>query len=385
MKKIAYFDCFGGISGDMALGALVDAGADAKQLEAVVDALSLADEVRVGIAREQRGHLAGTRVTVEVGGERARTFPELEHRLASADAPEGARSRALEALRLLGTAESELHGTPVAQLHLHELGGADTLVDLLGTFWLLESLDVEHVYSSPLPAPRGWRGEMPLPAPAALRVLAGTGAVLDPADDGRELVTPTGAAILAAAAVFERPSLQLLSIGYGFGAHPAAGNALAVWLGESGTAVQPVEVLETNVDDMTPADLSVLAEELLTGGALDVTITPTLMKKGRPAHILAVICTPEKAGALAELVMARSTTLGLRITRTPRVTAERDIVDVDTPLGRARVKVKRWGAAVQLAPEQDDLRALAAASGRDVRDIRRLVEAAARAQLGLDP
>lgn len=380
---IAYFDCFAGISGDMTLGALVDAGADPAVLDAAVEALGLGGEVRVIARREERGHLGGTRVAVEIAGRRERTFPQLEEGVMLLDAPDGVRDRALRALRLLGAAESELHATPLADLHLHELGGADTLVDLVGAFWLLESLGVEEVYASPLPAPRGVRGEMPLPAPASLRVLAGTGAAFEPSAAGRELVTPTGAAILAAAATFERPDLRLEAVGYGFGSHPAATNALAVWIGESTGAADTVEMLETNLDDMTPADIAALAEDLMAAGALDVTVTPTLMKKGRPGHALAVMAAAGSAAALAQLVLGRSTTLGLRVTRTPRVLAGREVISVETPLGRARVKVKRWAGSVEVAAEHDDVRAIAAGSGRDLRSVRRVIEAAARAQLGL--
>jgi pyridinium-3,5-bisthiocarboxylic acid mononucleotide nickel chelatase len=379
---IAYFDCFGGISGDMTLGALVDAGAERSLLDATVEALGLGDEVRVTAAREERGHLGGTRVGVEIIAERSRTLPELEGALAVADASEAVRSRALDALRRLGAAESELHATPPESLHLHELGGADTLVDLLGAFWLLESLGVDEVFASPLPAPRGARGQMPLPAPASLRVLAETGASFEPSDAGRELVTPTGAAILAAAARFERPGLQLRSVGYGFGAHPAATNALAVWIGEPAAGSDVVEVLETNVDDMTPADLAAVADELMAAGALDVTITPTLMKKGRPGHALAVMAAPARTASLAQLLLARSTTLGLRVTRAPRVLAGREVITVETDLGPARVKVKRWAGAVDVAAEHDDVRALAAATGRDLRSVRRMIEDAARTELG---
>lgn len=380
---IAYFDCFGGISGDMALGALVDAGAERSVLDAAVEALGLGGEVRVAVTREERGHLGGTRVAVEVVRTRSRTLPDLEAALEAADASEAVRSHALEALRRLGAAESELHGIAPERLHLHELGGADTLVDLLGAFWLLESLGVDEVFASPLPAPRGALGEMPLPAPASLRVLAGTGAAFEPSDAGRELVTPTGAAILAAAARFERPGLQLRSVGYGFGAHTATANALAVWIGEPAPGADVVEILETNLDDMTPADLAALTDELMAAGALDVTISPALMKKGRPGHALAVMTAPVTTAALAQLLLARSTTLGLRVTRAPRVLAAREVITVETAAGRARVKVKRWAGAVDVAAEHDDVRALAAASGQDLRTVRRVVEDTARAQLGL--
>src|SRR5256885_3837112 len=208
-KKVAYFDCFAGISGDMTLGALIDCGADRAQLDAVVEALRLGDEVTLEVRRESRGHVSGTRVIVETRDRVERTVPRLRETIEKAEMPEPVRSRAIDAINRLARAQSEIHGVPEEKVHLHELGGADTLVDVVGAFWLLHALEVDRCYASALPAPRGLKGDMPLPAPASLRVLAGTGAVLQPVDSGRELVTPTGAAILAAAAILDRPPIYL--------------------------------------------------------------------------------------------------------------------------------------------------------------------------------
>ena len=382
--SIAYFDCFGGISGDMALGALVDAGAEFNILEATVEALGLTGEVRVAAGRERRGHLGGTRVEVHLGPKgKSRTYRQIEAAVESADGlPARVRSLTLDALGRLGRVESDLHGEPLDDLHLHELSGADTLVDLAGVYWLLESLGVDRVYSSPLPAPRGRIGEMPLPAPASVRVLAGTGARLEPSDAGRELVTPTGAAILAAAATFERPGLQLEAVGYGFGANPAADNALAVWIGADPGVAGIVEVIETNLDDMAPNDLAALADDLMRAGALDVTITPIVMKKGRAGHALTVISDPSHTAAMTRHVFRHSSSLGMRVTRTPRVITKRDSMSVSVAGGRVRVKVKRLADDVQLAAEHDDLRRLQSESGLDLRELRRLAEDAARRRLG---
>lgn len=380
---IAYFDCLGGMSGDMALGALVDAGGEPSVLEAAVEALGLSGEVRVGIAREQRGHLGGTRVKLEIAAGRPRTYRQLEAALAEAEAlPVRVRERSLDALGRLGRAESELHDQPLDGLHLHELSGADTLVDLAGAYWLLESLAVDRVFASPLPAPRGRLGEMPLPAPASLRVLAGTGAQLEPSDAGRELVTPTGAAILAAAAEFRRPGLRLAAVGYGFGSNPAPGNALAVWLGEDAAAAGEVDVIETNLDDMAPNDLAALADDLLRAGALDVTLTPVLMKKGRPGQTLTVMSEPSLTAAMTQHVLRHSSSLGVRVTRSPRVIADRELITVSIPAGEVRVKVKLVGDHVDVAAEHDDLRRLQAEGGGDLRELRRQAEAAARRQVG---
>ncbi len=381
---IAYFDCFSGISGDMALGALVDAGADQAVLDAAVEALGLQDEVSLDVRREARGHAGGTRVVVGVTREKERTMPALRAAVEAASAPEAVKRWSLKAVDLLGAAESRLHGVPDHELHLHELGGADTLVDVVGAFWLLHSLEVDRVYASPLPAPRGRKGGMPLPAPASVRVLEGTGAVLEPVDTDRELVTPTGAAILAAAATFARPALSLRRIGYGVGAHESPGNLLAVWIGDVAESMTGVTLIETNLDDMAPNLIAALTEDLMAAGALDVTVTPTLMKKGRPGHVLGVMAPPELVAALTDHVLRHSTTLGVRLSPTTRVIAERKEIRVGTPLGTARVKIKLLGGrAVDATPEYEDCRRIARESGLDLREVMRTVSDAARRELGL--
>jgi uncharacterized protein (TIGR00299 family) protein len=375
MSRIAYFDCPSGISGDMALGALLDAGGERSVLDAAVEALGLAGEVRIQTRREERGHLGGVRVAVEWDEGTSRTFPELQKRVRDADLPEVVRARTLQALDRLARAESAVHGLPVERVHLHELGGADTLVDLVGAFWLLDSLMVGTVYASSLPAPGG-----PFTAPGTLRVLAGSGATLEPDERRVELVTPTGAAILVTIARFERPRMTLEGVGYGLGARPTPGNAAAVWLGQPVEETATVSVIETNLDDMAPNLLAALSEDLLAVGALDVTITPVLMKKGRPGQQLSVLADPAQAQELARMVMARSTTLGLRITPAARLLAGRRVIEVETGMGKVHVKIKELeGRPVDVAPEYEDCRRL----GGDVALVRRLAAEAARRELGL--
>jgi uncharacterized protein (TIGR00299 family) protein len=376
VSRIAYFDCPSGISGDMTLGALLDAGADRAVLDAAVAALGLAGEVRVEARHEERGHLGGTRVLVECSPEGpSRRLPELERVVREADVPERVRARALAALERLGRAESAVHGRPPGRLHLHELGGADTLVDLVGAFWLLESLAVDAVHASPLPAPAGG-----LTAPGTLRVLEGTGAVLEPDPRWVELVTPTGAVILATVARFERPALALERVGYGLGARPDPGNAVAVWLGRPAAEAPDVTVVEANVDDMAPNLLAAVAEDLMAAGALDVSILPAVMKKGRPGHLVTVLAEPERADDLARLLLRASTTMGVRLSPASRLVAGRRIIEVETAMGRVRVKVKELdGAPVDVAPEYEDCRRL----GGDVARAMRLAAEAARRELGL--
>ena len=373
---VAYFDCFSGISGDMTLGALLDCGADRAVLDAAVEALGLGDEVRVDVRQETRGHVRGSRVVLGVSDRVERTVPALRALVEDSGAPDLVKAPALAAIDNIARAESEVHGVPEDQLHLHELGGADTLVDMLGSFWLLHSLEVERVYASSLPVSR--------PGPATLRILKDTKAVLRPADEGLELVTPTGAAILAAAASFERPAMTLSRVGYGIGAAERPGNALAVWLGDEVAQESAVTVIETNLDDMAPNLIAALTEDLMEAGALDVAVVPALMKKGRAGHLLTVMSPPALAGRLSEVILRGSTTLGLRLTPVQRVLAARRVVEVRTPVGVARVKVKELdGRAVDVAPEYEDCRRISRETGRDLREVMRIVDAVARHDLGL--
>src|SRR4029077_623738 len=382
---IAYFDCFAGISGDMTLGALVDAGADRNLLDATIEALRLGDEVSVDVRHEQRGHAGGTRVIVQTIDRRHRTVPDLRAAVSTAEVPDEVKRPALSALERLGRAEARLHDLPESKVHLHELGGADTLVDLVGAFWLLHTLGVAQVYASALPAPSGRAGQMPLPAPASMRVLEGRGAAFQATDEARELVTPTGAAILAVAARFSRPAMSLQSIGYGIGARDVPGNALAVWIGAEVSTATSVTMIETNIDDMAPNLIAALCEDLMALGALDVSVLSAVMKKGRPGHVVAVTSTPNTAALLADHVLRHSTTLGVRLTHADRVIAQRRTIEVRTEFGVARAKVKEIGGeAVDVAPEYEDCRRLARESGRDLGAVMRAVATAPRKELGLD-
>lgn len=376
MTRIAYFDCPSGISGDMTLGALLDAGADPALLERTVSALGLADEVTVTHHHGERGHLGGIKVDVGYAPSGpSRAVPELLRVVREAPLPERVRERALRAITRIGEVESWVHGRSLDEVHLHELGGADALVDLVGSLWLLESLDVDAVYAGPLPAPGA-----PYSAPATLRLLAGSGAELVPDRRAAELVTPTGAAILVTLARFERPRMRLDRVGYGLGSRPDPGNAVGLWLGEPVREASVVDVVTTNLDDLPPNQLAALSEDLLGAGALDVATAPLWMKKGRAGHQLSVICEPDATPALVDLVLRRSPALGVRVQRADRIVAGRRFVTVTVRGRQVRVKVKLLdGQPVEVAPEYEDCRAL----GGDVREVTREAAAAARAQLGL--
>lgn len=380
---IAYFDCFAGISGDMTLGALIDAGGRRDLLEETVKALHLADEVGIEVSHETRGHAGGTRVAVNVKERGARAVPALRAVLENAVLPEPVRRPALETIDRLARAESRVHRLPEDQLHLHELGGADTLVDVVGAFWLLHDLHVDQVYASQLPAPRGRKDGMPLPAPASLLVLEGTDAVMRAVEEDRELVTPTGAAILAVCARFTRPAMTLRSVGYGVGSRDVPGNVLAVWIGDEVSRESEVTIVETNIDDMPPNLIAALSEDLMAAGALDVSITPVLMKKGRPGHLLSVMSPPDLVAKLSDHLLRHSTTLGVRLSSADRIVAARRIIEVTTRFGTARAKVKELnGKMIDVTPEYEDCRRISHETGAELTEVVRAVADAARAELG---
>jgi uncharacterized protein (TIGR00299 family) protein len=380
---IAYFDCFSGISGDMTLGALVDAGGNPRVLDEVVSHLGLTSEVCIRVEPEERGHIFGTRVHVDAKELVRRDVPQMVEAVDNADLPGAVRQHALGAMARLAEAESRLHHRPTSELVLHELSGCDTLIDLVGAFWLLDDLGVSDVYASALPTGRGVLPDgTPLPAPAMLEVLAGTGAVIEPVNESRELVTPTGAAILAEIAVFERPAMAIVRAGYGIGTSPGVGNALRVWLGEPVAERAVVTVLETNLDDMAPNQLGGLMSQLMAMGALDVSVAPLVMKKNRPGHLLSVLCNEADSERLATYVLRATPTLGVRIAHMERVCAEREVIEVPTAFGLVHVKLKKMtNAVVDLSPEYDDCLQVANATGATLREVMRAAEQAAWAQV----
>ena len=380
---IAYFDCFSGASGDMLLGSLLDAGLALEALQADLACLAVAG-YRLEAQRVTRHGLSGThlRVHIEPGERPARTLPAIERILDDSDLPEQLRARSLSVLRRLAQAEAAVHGVGVEQVHFHELGAVDTLVDVVGFVCALERLGITAVYCSPLPLGGGTvhteHGRLPVPAPATLALLAQAGAPTRPSPIQAELLTPTGAALLTEFATFTQPAMTIHTVGYGFGTKefgPAEGaaqgwpNALRVWLGESQSAAPSAEsdqvvLLATNLDNVTGETLGYLLDLLLDAGALDVWFTPIQMKKNRPATLLSVLSQPEHADSLAALLLRETPTLGVRRQLLSRTKAGRELRQVETPWGPVHVKVKLLsGQAIAASPEYDDCARLAAQVG----------------------
>lgn len=381
-SRLAYFDCPAGASGDMVLGALVDAGWPIQRLAAVVEALGLAQAVRVRAEPVMRGPLAATRVHVEAQepDPPPRHLGDIVTLIHASSLPEPVRDGATRVFTRLAEAEAAVHGSSIEQVHFHEVGALDALVDIVGAVAGLAELDVEALYCSPLPVGSGWtpsqHGPLPLPAPATLALLAAAKAPIAApprsVDLVGELLTPTGAALLTTLATFGRPPLTLERMGLGAGARDTAWpNVLRLWLGAPspvaaapGAGADEVVLVETNIDDMVPEIYGHVCEQLFELGALDVWLAPVQMKKGRPGTVLSVLAPAGLESDVAELLLIETTTFGVRVQPSRRHIAQRELVTVDTTYGPIPVKVKRLGERVLgHSPEYEACRAAARAQG----------------------
>jgi pyridinium-3,5-bisthiocarboxylic acid mononucleotide nickel chelatase len=377
VTTLLYLDVTGGLAGDMLLAALLDAGAPAERLHAVPEALGVGP-VRIEVARVSRQGVGALHVEVTPPPDPPpRTWRQMRELISRAEIPDRARQRALDALFRLADAEASIHGRPVDDVHFHELGGVDTLVDLCGAAVLVEALGVRRVVCSPVPFVRGQaraaHGVLPLPAPATLAVLRG--AQLEGRGGGKEIVTPTGAALAASLAESfgPLPLLELERVGYGAGTDdpPDRANVLRVLVGRLvETAPRDVVLLEANLDDMSPELLPDAVVRCLDAGALDVWTAPAQMKKGRPGFVLAALARPGAEGAVAAAILEETTTLGVRVSGARRYELDREERAVEIAGGIVRVKVGRLdGRVVNVAPEHDDCSELARRTGRAVKDV----------------
>jgi uncharacterized protein (TIGR00299 family) protein len=385
---IAYLDCYSGISGDMTLGALVDVGLPIDALRAAVGALPIGGYDLTAESIVSKG-IAGTRVSVKVTAEQpTRHLADVLGLIAGADLPQRVKQRASAVFRRLAEAEAKVHGEPVEAVHFHEVGAVDALVDVVGAVWGFDHLGVDQLFVAPLPTGSGKvrsaHGLIPVPAPAMLELARQANAPLVPSPVEAELVTPTGAALAVELGQFRQPPMTVERVGYGFGRKEMPWpNALRLWLGQpvgTNAAQDDVSLLETNVDDSTPELLGAAMERLLAAGALDVYFTPIQMKKNRPATKLAAICTPEKEPEIARLLLAETSTLGVRVQRLHRYKAERWVETVETPWGSVAVKIKSFEGRRSAAPEYDDCLRLARDSGAPVAEIYQAARAAAQPQ-----
>ncbi|HEX9069576.1 MAG TPA: nickel pincer cofactor biosynthesis protein LarC [Ktedonobacterales bacterium] len=400
---LAYLDCFSGISGDMLLGALLDAGMDLAALRAALSGLPLGGFEVAREAVSSHG-LHGTRALVRLtDGEEEhahRTLAEIEAVIRAGGLSATAEAHALAVFCRLAEAEGRVHQQAPEAVTFHEVGAVDSIADITGVAVGLDLLGVTELYCSELPLSAGQapsaHGLLPVPAPAVYAVLEGTDAIWRDAPGGDaawgELVTPTGAAIVATLARFHRPArMRVRQVGYGFGRRELPwANCLRLVLAETTEPAgdferDEVTVIESNIDSVTGEALGWLAERLLAAGALDVTLSPLSMKKFRPATQLTVIARPAEARALAELIVRESGTLGVRMGLRERLIATRREEVIETPLGPMRVKLKLAGERIlSVAPEYEDCRAAAAANGLPVEVVMERVRLAARHHFGVE-
>ena len=371
--KICYVDAFSGISGDMTVGALLDAGADQQALTGALASLGTGAAFRV--EKTRRCGLAATKFTVE-GGEstKHRHLPQILEMIARGALPERVKQNAAAVFRRLGEAEAEAHGVPIDKVHFHEVGAADSICDIVGACVGLELLGVEEVYCSPVNVGSGTvrteHGVLPVPAPATANLLRGK--PIYARGPAMELTTPTGAALAVTLAkeFGAMPAMRMLATGHGAGDRDFAEHANVVRLiaGETTGAAEAVSVavLEANIDDSTPEVLGYAMEKLLAEGALDVTLSAVVMKKNRPGTLLRVIARPEDREKLAGIVLAETSTLGIRFHAAERRVEERRLVEVETPYGKVRVKAAGSG---RIAPEYEDCRRLALEKGVPLRQV----------------
>jgi hypothetical protein len=360
--KIAYADCYSGISGDMFLAALLDVGLSLEVLQAGIEKLNLPEKVELRQTETHKGALRAADLAVIVPrSQHHRRLSDILDILSGSDLSERVKQTAAQIFRLLAEAEARVHGEPIEQIHFHEVGALDSIVDVVGAVIGLDTLGIERLYASPLPYGSGSidsdHGLLPLPAPATLEVLRLIQAPLLPSHAQVELVTPTGAAILGALATFERPEIVISGIGVGAGKRDLPWpNLMRLITGETPEA-EPAKMvqIETNIDDMNPQFYGYIMEVLFAAGANDVYLTPIQMKKNRPGTLLGIIANQKDETALAELILRETTTLGLRVQPIYRYEADREIRQIQTLYGKLAVKLKVInGEIIQSVPEYED-------------------------------
>jgi uncharacterized protein (TIGR00299 family) protein len=380
--RLLYFDCIAGISGDMALGALVDAGVDGEELRATLGTLPL-EPFGVEFEVVDSGGIGATRAIVsceDVGI--IRTYASIRALLDETKLPDDARHLAQRIFHRLAEAEARVHRKEIETVTFHEVGAVDSIVDIVGTALALTMLGVERVFASPVPTGMGMtkteHGLMPIPAPAVVELLRGV--PMHSKGVPTELVTPTGAAILATVVegYGDLPPMRTDAVGYGAGTHVLGfPNVLRVLVGDDAADTSgepegsPTEVvLETNVDDLSPELQSYAIERLLDAGAQDAWVTPIVMKKGRAAVTISVLCSSQRADELRRVLFRETGTLGVRTAAVQKRALERETIEVLTAAGVVHVKIGRLaGEAITVAPEFEDCARAAREAGIPARDV----------------
>jgi uncharacterized protein (TIGR00299 family) protein len=376
--RIAYFDCFSGASGDMILGSLIDAGLNPRLLREELKKLRI-PTVRLKVKKVLRGGISATQVNVE-GRNEKRTHRNLKEMLSIIDKSglkAKLKEKSKEIFQRIASVEAEIHQEPMEEIHFHEIGGLDSIVDIVGSVWGLYQMGIDEIHVSKVNVGGGFvkceHGLLPVPAPATLSLMKGKPIYSTGIE--KELLTPTGAALLTSlgSEFGPMPLIKVEKIGYGAGRddlpHP---NLLRLIVGTSivNSGKERVMVIETNIDDMNPQFYDYVIENLLAMKVLEVFLTPIIMKKNRPAILLTVICASEILHSVIKFLLRETTTLGLRWHEEERNRAEREILFLKTKYGKIRFKLARWeGRTVNLSPEYEDCKRLALKKGIPLKNV----------------
>jgi pyridinium-3,5-bisthiocarboxylic acid mononucleotide nickel chelatase len=385
MMNLAYLDCFSGISGDMFLAALLDAGVELDRLQKELKKIDLGP-YEFTQNRVMRKGLAGNHVEILAPGKQPhRHLSHIEKLIGDAAIDKAGKQKALQVFRRLGEAEAKLHGQPIEKIHFHEVGAVDAILDIVGGCLGLALLGNPDLVCSPLNVGAGRveaaHGSLPVPAPATAELLKGVPIYSSGVES--ELVTPTGAALVStlAAGFGPMPRMKVERIGYGAGAKdfPTHPNIARLMLGERAEDVgagpetagdEVISVIEANIDDMNPQLYGYLAEKALEAGALDVTCSAVQMKKNRPGLLVSILCKPEMENSLTRMLFEQTTTIGVRITEARRKVLEREVVTVETAYGPVRMKVAMLdGKKMNTTPEFDDCRRLASEKSVPLKEV----------------
>ncbi|MEN2984606.1 MAG: nickel pincer cofactor biosynthesis protein LarC [Dictyoglomaceae bacterium] len=367
---ILYFDCFSGISGDMILGALLDLGLDPELWKKELKKIPL-EGYEIKISKRNKGFLQGTDVEIiSYDNKTHRHLSDLLEIIEKSDLSKRVKELSKRVFIKIAEAESKVHNEPIEKVHFHEIGAIDTIIDVVGTFIAIELLKIEEVYSSPLPLGEGFvetsHGIIPIPAPATVEILKGI-PVYSTGIKG-ELVTPTGAGIITTLAkrFGPIPHMKIHRIGYGTGKKDfPIPNLLRVFIGERVFEIKEDKnlVIEANIDDMNPQIYGYLMEKLFEKGALDVTLTPIFMKKGRPGILLTILSEPWKEQEITEILFKETSTIGFRKYYVDKVMMDREIKEVDTRWGKVRIKISRYGTFEKITPEYEDCKKISEKEG----------------------
>ncbi|MBI3584300.1 MAG: nickel pincer cofactor biosynthesis protein LarC [Nitrospinae bacterium] len=387
--KILYFDCFSGISGDMVLGAMADAGVDIKSIKKELKKLAM-EGYDLKVSKVKRKGIKGTRVDVVVDKKKHfhhTSYKDIKRMIERSRLSKKIKEDSLKIFKNIAVAEAKIHRTSVDNVHFHEVGAVDSIVDVVGAAICINLLSPDIILSSPINTGRGMvkteHGILPVPAPATAEMLRGFPSYSSNVEF--ELATPTGVGIITTMSKSSNtmPNMKTNAIGYGAGSKDfsESPNLLRIMIGEgySPSEQDSITVIESNIDDMNPQFYDHIINILFKGGALDVFLTPIIMKKNRPAVKITVLSKNDSVNRLADILLSETTSFGLRMYNTERVKLEKEIKTIKTEYGNVRVKIgKRKGAVISITPEYEDCKKIAEEKGMPIKYIYEKVKASAK-------